>query len=61
MQHNDFKMYQCMTCNKVYKENELPTIGNGDGCCSIGSLIEVDGYTVKRKVRKVHPVIIKPN
>ena len=33
--------YICMTCGKLYKEGKLPTIGNIDGCCSAGSLIEV--------------------
>lgn len=31
----------CMTCGKLFKEGELPTIGTTDGCCSTGSLIEV--------------------
>jgi hypothetical protein len=38
-----------MECLKTFTEDEHPTINGGDGCCSIGSLIEVDGYTVKRK------------
>lgn len=37
------KKYICMKCGKVYSDKTgLPTTGNGDGCCSIGSLIEVD-------------------
>jgi DNA-directed RNA polymerase subunit RPC12/RpoP len=34
-------IYRCMTCGKQYVEDYLPTVDNGDGCCSIGSLIEV--------------------
>jgi len=36
------KVYQCMVCKKKYSELSLPTVGGkGDGCCEIGSLIEL--------------------
>ena len=52
--------YQCMTCKKIYTEGELPVIDKpnqrGDGCCSIGSLIEYselkDLLTIRRKARR---------
>jgi hypothetical protein len=35
------QVYMCMVCKKKYAEGSLPTVGHGDGCCTIGSLIEV--------------------
>lgn len=32
--------YFCMVCKKFYTEGDLPTKDKGDGCCTIGSLIE---------------------
>jgi len=41
------KKYMCMKCKKVYDEDDLPIIDEfnqrGDGCCTIGSLIEYYG------------------
>ena len=39
-------MYKCSICQKIFddKISSLPTIGRGDGCCKIGSLIELDPY-----------------
>ena len=37
-----------MICGKTYDKESLPTIGKGDGCCSIGSLIETDHWRRKR-------------
>lgn len=42
--------YICMSCGKVYNKKSLPTIGKGDGCCSIGSLIETDHWRRQRIV-----------
>lgn len=39
------QVYMCMVCKKKYAEGSLPTIGHGDGCCTIGSLIEVKNDT----------------
>jgi DNA-directed RNA polymerase subunit RPC12/RpoP len=36
------KRYKCMKCGKIYDDKYIPTFGNGDGCCTIGSLIELD-------------------
>ena len=38
--------YKCMKCGIIYEDkiSSLPTIGKGDGCCSIGSLVEYDPY-----------------
>ena len=37
--------YKCMTCGEIYDENNTPTLESsgvkGDGCCSVGSLIEL--------------------
>ena len=39
------EVYMCMVCKKKFAEGHLPTLdeGNqrGDGCCTIGSLIEI--------------------
>lgn len=35
------RIYKCMVCEVQYVEGYLPTIGNADGCCTVGSLIEV--------------------
>ena len=35
------KIYKCMVCEVQYVEGFLPTIGHADGCCTVGSLIEV--------------------
>ena len=43
MQAPPSNYFRCMTCMKVYREGEFPinpSRGHGDGCCSIGSLIE---------------------
>jgi len=34
--------YICMVCGKIYNDKCLPIRTEGDGCCTIGSLIEVD-------------------
>ena len=34
--------YVCMNCGKSYNDKNLPIVKEGDGCCTIGSLIEVD-------------------
>lgn len=34
--------YKCMKCGEVYYEGNLPNnFKNADGCCTVGSLIEV--------------------
>jgi hypothetical protein len=42
---NGKQVYRCMVCGKLYAEGNLPIIDKGiekgDGCCRIGSLIEV--------------------
>jgi hypothetical protein len=35
--------YICMKCGKIYEDKYIPSYDNrGDGCCTIGSLIEVE-------------------
>jgi hypothetical protein len=34
--------YKCMSCGKIYDNKYLPTCKEGDGCCTIGSLIEME-------------------
>ena len=34
--------YMCMECGKIYEDKCVPIIKEGDGCCSVGSLIELD-------------------
>lgn len=34
--------YICMNCGKIFEDKCLPIIKEGDGCCTVGSLIELD-------------------
>ena len=38
-----YKLFKCMECGKKYKSEYLPVIKDKfvDGCCSVGSLIEI--------------------
>jgi len=38
----DHDLYKCMVCGKLYETSKpLPTRPFADGCCTIGSLIEI--------------------
>jgi len=45
----------CMVCKKTYKEGNLPILNydgfKGDGCCTIGSLIEL-GKGIKQQIEE---------
>ena len=44
-------VWKCMECGKIYgKKDILPTINGGDGCCSIGSIVEFEPLTQTRMV-----------